>query len=323
MPLEPLTTPSPDTDFANALHWAPAIPTRGPLPHLQRSRLASTLAVPPTGIPQAKQCLQRSDPIIQSAITGVEAALTRIMGRLEQLCSKTMLRARVPPEAVRRRHQHHPVPGRQTDDFDSLRAGTRSSIYAIKKRGAALLGRALSAPDGRWGARAVVLQQRRWPPPSILWRIRELVVSHVEAACRRPSSDRSQPVPAPPTASARESARSGASVAEILVPAAPRRSPPLPRIRSTTSATTIIASGADVTRRTRFASAHLLLKGGWLAAATSRPSVTLASERCRGRPERRSFDPQPDAHVDDAVMQAIWRPGCIPSPVRLVGSPGA
>ena len=36
-----------------------------------------------------KQCLQQQRPYYsESAITGVEAALTRIMGQLEQLCSK-------------------------------------------------------------------------------------------------------------------------------------------------------------------------------------------------------------------------------------------
>ena len=36
-----------------------------------------------------KQCLQRQRPYYsESAITGVEAALTRIMGQLEQLCSQ-------------------------------------------------------------------------------------------------------------------------------------------------------------------------------------------------------------------------------------------
>ena len=36
-----------------------------------------------------RRCLQRQRPYYsESAITGVEAALTRIMGQLEQLCSK-------------------------------------------------------------------------------------------------------------------------------------------------------------------------------------------------------------------------------------------
>ena len=36
-----------------------------------------------------QRCLQRQRPYYsESAITGVEAALTRIMGQLEQLCSK-------------------------------------------------------------------------------------------------------------------------------------------------------------------------------------------------------------------------------------------
>jgi len=41
------------------------------------------------GFQKHKQCLQQHRPYYsESAITDVEAALTRIMGQLEQLCSK-------------------------------------------------------------------------------------------------------------------------------------------------------------------------------------------------------------------------------------------
>ena len=101
------------------------------------------------------RCLQQQRPYYsESAITDVEAALTRIMGQLEQLCSQGQRRPgrQLPPQEVRRRDrplglvrsQTHPLT-RPLAAASTRPPGHRPGRHCVRSIAGALVDRARSA----------------------------------------------------------------------------------------------------------------------------------------------------------------------------------
>ena len=272
------------------------------------------------------RCLQQQRPYYsESAITDVEAALTRIMGQLEQLCTKDNARParQLPPQEIRRRDRAFGLVRSQTHPL--TRSLARSSTRPPGHRpGRHWCGR--SRPAARAGARLRAGSTARPAGASIIaagkgragdgdgcrpaFRARAsaagVVVSATDAVPvptsltdRRRASDshRRERTGRTPGARARASARSRRNAARAAVGrrvgadggAGRRRDA---RRQAARRPSACCAPGADIHALNTVRKHLSAIKGGWLAArARRRVPHARDLRRRRRRPERHRVGP--------------------------------